>query len=209
MGYLSKRQEEILKFINKFIETKNYPPTIREIADAVGLSSTSTVHSHLEKLEKLKYIKRDPDKPRTMEVLREKEVNVDGFHQELLELPVIDRVSGVLNPLSKDNVIEMLTIPARFVEGRNCFILKATENRLSGNGIIKDDYMIVNQTKTAENGKIVVVLINYKKTITARYFFENNKVILKAENDLYETLEYNPEDVNIIGIVVSNFRVIK
>lgn len=209
MGYLSKRQKEILKFINEFIEIKSYPPTIREIADAVGLSSTSTVHSHLDKLEKLKYIKRDPDRPRAMELLKEKEVNVDGFYQELLELPVIDRVSGVLNPLSKDNVIEMLTIPARFVEGRNCFILKATENRLSGNGIIKDDYMIVNQTKTAENGKIVVVLINYKKTITARYFFENNKVILKAENDLYETLEYNPEDVNIIGIVVSNFRVIK
>lgn len=209
MGYLSKRQEEILKFINKFIETKNYPPTIREIADAVGLCSTSTVHSHLDKLEKLKYIKRDPDKPRAMEVLKDKEINVDGFYQELLELPVIDKVSGVLNPLSKDNVIGMLTIPARFAEGIQCFILKATEDRLSGKGIIKDDYMIVSQTKTAENGKIVVALINYNKTITARYFFENNKVILKSENDLYETLEYDPKDVNIIGIIVSNFRVIK
>lgn len=208
MRELSKRQRDILDYINRYTEKKNYPPTIREIAKEVGLNSTSTVHSHLNKLEELKYIKREVDKPRAIEVMKDNSDEVIGINQEILELPVVDKISSALNLISKDNFIDMFKIPSSLVIGTDCFILKAKDDKLSGDSILKDDYMLIDKANAAEDGKLTVVLVNYKKTIVARYYLKDNKVFLDFKSDIHKILEYDPKEIKIIGKVIGNIRVI-
>ena len=208
MGDLSKRQEEIYKYIVEYVKIKKYAPTIREIANAVGLNSTSTVYNHLKKLEEAKYIKRDEDKPRTIEILYE-DINIlEGMNQEILEIPVIDKIK-LSNPIAKDYVIDIIQLPEFLLRGKNNFIMKMSDDSMIGAGILKDDYIVIDYKRTISNGKIAIVFIDYKKVVVARYYkVKDDLVRLKFENDLYESLELNIEKVKIVGEITGSMRTI-
>lgn len=208
MGTLSKRQEEIYKYIVEYIKIKKYAPTIREIAESVGLNSISTVHNHLKKLEEAKYIKRDEDKPRTIEILHEDINIVEGMNQEILEIPVIDKIK-LSNPIAKENVIDIIKVPAFLLRGKSNFIMKMSDDSMIGAGILEDDYIFIDYKSTISDGKIAIVFIDYKKVVVARYYkIKDDLVRLKFENDLYEPLEINSEKVKIVGEITGNMRII-
>lgn len=208
MGDLSKRQEEIYKYIVEYVKIKKYAPTIREIANAVGLNSTSTVYNHLKKLEEAKYIKRDEDKPRTIEILHEDIEFVEGMNQEIIEVPVLDKIK-LSNPIAKEYVTEVIKLPAFLLRGNSNFIIRMSDDSMIGAGILKDDYILVDYKRSINNKKIAIVFIDYKKVVVARYYkVKNDLVRLEFENELYESLELNSERVKVVGEIIGSMRTI-
>ncbi len=208
MGTLSKRQEEIYKYIVEYIKIKKYAPTIREIAESVGLNSISTVHNHLKKLEEAKYIKRDEDKPRTIEILHEDIEFVEGMNQEIIEVPVLDKIK-LSNPIAKEYVTEVIKLPAFLLRGNSNFIIRMSDDSMIGAGILKDDYILVDYKRSINNKKIAIVFIDYKKVVVARYYkVKNDLVRLEFENELYESLELNSERVKVVGEIIGSMRTI-
>ncbi len=204
---LSQKQILILEFIKEQIALKGYPPSVREVCNAVGLKSTSTVHSHLNKLEKCGYIRRDPTKPRAIEVLGENKVS---FNQEILNLPLVGEVTAGQPILAEENIEEYLPFPANFINGSNNFVLKIKGDSMINAGILDGDYVIVDRKNSSSNGEIVVALINGENATVKRFFTEDNNMIrLQPENDFISPIILNHEDVEIIGIVKGVFRVIK
>ena len=208
MGTLSKRQEEIYKYIVEYIKIKKYAPTIREIAESVGLNSISTVHNHLKKLEEAKYIKRDEDKPRTIEILHEDIEFVEGMNQEIIEVPVLDKIK-LSNPIAKEYVTEVIKLPAFLLRGNSNFIIRMSDDSMIGAGILKDDYILVDYKRSINNKKIATEFIDYKKVVVARYYkVKNDLVRLEFENELYESLELNSERVKVVGEIIGSMRTI-
>lgn len=208
MGTLSKRQEEIYKYIVEYIKIKKYAPTIREIAESVGLNSISTVYNHLKKLEEAKYIKRDEDKPRTIEILHEDIEFVEGMNQEIIEVPVLDKIK-LSNPIAKEYVTEVIKLPAFLLRGNSNFIIRMSDDSMIGAGILKDDYILVDYKRSINNKKIAIVFIDYKKVVVARYYkVKNDLVRLEFENELYESLELNSERVKVVGEIIGSMRTI-
>lgn len=208
MGTLSKRQEEIYKYIVEYIKIKKYAPTIREIAESVGLNSISTVYNHLKKLEEAKYIKRDEDKPRTIEILHEDIEFVEGMNQEILEVPILDKIK-LSNPIAKEYVTEVIKLPAFLLRGNSNFIIRMSDDSMIGAGILKDDYILIDYKRSINNKKIAIVFIDYKKVIVARYYkVKNDLVRLEFENELYESLELNSERVKVVGEIIGSMRTI-
>ena len=208
MGTLSKRQEEIYKYIVEYIKIKKYAPTIREIAESVGLNSISTVHNHLKKLEEAKYIKRDEDKPRTIEILHEDIEFVEGMNQEIIEVPVLDKIK-LSNPIAKEYVTEVIKLPAFLLRGNSNFIIRMSDDSMIGAGILKDDYILVDYKRSINDKKIAIVFIDYKKVVVARYYkVKNDLVRLEFENELYESLELNSERVKVVGEIIGSMRTI-
>lgn len=208
MGTLSKRQEEIYKYIVEYIKIKKYATTIREIAESVGLNSISTVHNHLKKLEEAKYIKRDEDKPRTIEILHEDIEFVEGMNQEIIEVPVLDKIK-LSNPIAKEYVTEVIKLPAFLLRGNSNFIIRMSDDSMIGAGILKDDYILVDYKRSINNKKIAIVFIDYKKVVVARYYkVKNDLVRLEFENELYESLELNSERVKVVGEIIGSMRTI-
>ena len=208
MGTLSKRQEEIYKYIVEYIKIKKYAPTIREIAESVGLNSISTVYNHLKKLEEAKYIKRDEDKPRTIEILHEDIEFVEGMNQEILEVPILDKIK-LSNPIAKEYVTEVIKLPAFLLRGNSNFIIRMSDDSMIGAGILKDDYILVDYKRSINNKKIAIVFIDYKKVVVARYYkVKNDLVRLEFENELYESLELNSERVKVVGEIIGSMRTI-
>ncbi|MBC5998304.1 repressor LexA [Romboutsia ilealis] len=208
MGTLSKRQEEIYKYIVEYIKIKKYAPTIREIAESVGLNSISTVYNHLKKLEEAKYIKRDEDKPRTIEILHEDIEFVEGMNQEILEVPILDKIK-LSNPIAKEYVTEVIKLPAFLLRGNSNFIIRMSDDSMIGAGILKDDYILIDYKRSINNKKIAIVFIDYKKVVVARYYkVKNDLVRLEFENELYESLELNSERVKVVGEIIGSMRTI-
>lgn len=205
---LTNKQIMILDFIKDQLNEKGYPPSVREICAAVGLRSTSTVHSHLNKLEKLGYIRRDATKPRAIEVL-DKSENADGLNQEILSLPVIGQITAGEPILAEQNIEEYIPLPANFVIGKDNFILKVKGESMINAGILDGDYVIVDKANTAYNSQIVVALVNDDSATIKRFFKEDDKIRLQPENDFMEPIILNTSEVNIIGHVRGVFRVIK
>ena len=204
---LSPKQILILEFIKEQIAIKGYPPSVRETCDAVGLKSTSTVHSHLNKLEKYGYIRRDPTKPRAIEVL-------DGckmtFNQQILSLPLVGQVTAGQPILAKENIEEYIPFPANFIKGNDNFVLKIKGDSMINSGILNGDYVIVDRKNTSANGEIVVALIHKEYATVKRFFNEDNDMIrLQPENDFLDPIMLSHKDVEVIGIVTGVFRVIK
>lgn len=204
---LSKNQTKILETIILKINKFGYPPSIREICAAVGLRSTSTVHFHLNKLEKLGYIKRDPTKPRAIEIL-EKEYYSDGLHQELIDLPVINQdIAG--KPIgSEENIEEYIPMPANFIIGKDNFILKVKDKSMVNAGILEGDYVIVDKAFSQLNSNIVVAKVD-EKIIIRRFSQKKNYISLEAENDFLDVILLEKSKIDIIGVVRGKFRVIK
>ncbi|HBP63832.1 MAG TPA: repressor LexA [Desulfosporosinus sp.] len=198
---LSLRQTNILEFIKDEIRKKGYPPAVREIGEAVGLLSSSTVHGHLQTLENKGYIRRDPTKPRAIEV-------TDGsgdLHNEeqVIHIPIIGRVAAGQPILAEENLEGTFPLPANLVRQDIDFMLKVQGESMIGAGILDGDLIIVRQQKEARNGEIVVALIGEEATVK-RFYKEKTLIRLQPENPTMEPI-YS-QDVTILGKVVGVFR---
>ena len=203
---LSYKQEQILYFIKQCMLDKGYPPSIREICGAVGLKSPSTVHSHLSKLEYLGYIRKDPTKPRALEVL-------DGCKRasddNIIGLPLVDQVSIEQSMLSENNIKEHIPLPSNLIKGRNNFIFQIKGDSMVNAGMLNGDYLIVDKKNVAFNGEIVLALLYKKYPTVKRFFKEGDKIKLQPENDFMEPIILDSSQVDIIGIATGVFRTMK
>jgi len=201
---LSKKQIEVLEFIKKELATKGYPPSVREICEAVNLKSTSTVHGHLEKLEKKGYIRRNPTKPRAIEVL---DSNSYIFSKkEIVELPIVGKVTAGQPILAQENIEDTLPIPIDFVGNNDSFILVIKGDSMIEAGILDGDYVIVQKQSYANNGDIVVALLDDEATVK-RFYKEKNYFRLQPENPNYEPII--TDKLSIIGKVIGVLRKLK
>ncbi len=194
------KQQEILDYIKNEILKKGYPPTVREICETVGLKSTSSVHSHLETLEKNGYIRRDPTKPRAIEICD------DGFQMlrtEMVSLPVIGNVAAGLPILAEENIESYFPVPADVVPKGESFILNVHGDSMINAGIFDGDRVFVNTCSTAENGSIVVALIDDSATVKT-FYKEDGHIRLQPENDSMAPIIV--DNCQILGRVFGIFR---
>ncbi|MDE4541763.1 transcriptional repressor LexA [Thermoanaerobacterium sp. R66] len=201
---ISIKQQEIIDFIKSEIKRKGYPPSVREIGKAVGLRSTSTVHGHLSRLEKKGYIRRDPTKPRAIEVLS----NDEKYISDVVKLPVIGKVTAGTPILAVQNIEEYYSVPRDLITGyeSESFILKVRGESMINAGILDGDYIIIRKQSYADNGDIVVALMEDEATVK-RFYKESNHIRLQPENP-----SMNPiivDDVMILGKVVGVIRKLK
>ena len=199
-GKITSKQKEILEYIKETILKKGYPPTVREICEAVRLKSTSSVHSHLETLERNGYIRRDPTKPRAMEILD------DTFgltRREMVQVPMIGTVAAGLPILAEENIEEYFPIPAELLPNSQTFMLRIRGNSMINAGIFEGDRGIVEQTPTAETGDILVALIDDSATVK-RFYKEGDHYRLQPENDTMEPIIVS--NLNVLGKVIALFR---
>ena len=200
-GKITDKQQEILEFIKQNILAKGYPPSVREICEAVKLKSTSSVHSHLETLEKNGYIRRDPTKPRTIEILDD-EFGVQ--RREIVNIPIIGRVAAGSPILAEENIEGYYPIPAEFLPNRaNTFMLNVCGDSMINAGIFNGDQVICVETKSAENGQIVVAMIDDSATVK-RFYREKGHIRLQPENDFMDPIIV--DDVQILGKVIGLLR---
>lgn len=197
---LSPRQKQVLEFIRQEVAEKGYPPSVREIGHAIGLASSSTVHGHLQKLEEKGYIRRDPTKPRAIEIL-----SPGAPHrQQAVSVPVVGRVTAGQPILAVENIEEHLAISRDLLPaGDDVFVLRVKGESMIGAGIFSGDYVFVRQQDTAANGDIVVALIDDEATVK-RFFFEADHVRLQPENPAMAPIRV--KDARILGKVVGVFR---
>ena len=203
-GKITAKQKEILTFIKDQILEKGYPPAVREICEAVHLKSTSSVHSHLETLEKNGYIRRDPTKPRAIEICDE---SFQVVRAEMTSLPVVGNVAAGQPILAEENIESYFPVPAEFVpNGDPSFILKVRGDSMMNAGIYNGDNIFVQSCSNARNGDIVVALIDDSATVKT-FYREKGHIRLQPENDSMEPIIVN--DCRILGKVFGVFRIYK
>jgi repressor LexA len=195
---LTKRQQEIFDFIKRYSARHGYPPTVRDIGKAIGLTSSSTVHAHLANLEKQGVLRRDPTKPRAMEILdkAKKAVVPTG-------LPIVGRVAAGQPLLAEENIEDYVEVPQIAGGEDGEYVLKVQGDSMKDAGILEGDYVVVHSTETAQNGEIVVALLGEEATVK-RFFKERDHVRLQPENDALEPIL--TRDVEVLGRVVGVFR---
>ncbi|WP_130807071.1 transcriptional repressor LexA [Senegalia massiliensis] len=201
---LTSKQSNILKFIKKEILQKGYPPSVREICKAVGLKSTSTVHGHLSRLEKKGYIRRDATKPRAIEILDSNNENIFS-RKEIAEVPIIGKVTAGLPILATENIEDTFPLPVDIVNNDTVFMLSVSGESMKDAGILDGDYVLVKQQNTAENGDMIVALIDDEATVK-RYFVEKDHIRLQPENASMEPIIVT--DIKILGKIKGVFRTI-
>lgn len=203
MEKLSKRQQMIFDFIKSEVVMKGYPPSVREIAKAVGLASSSTVHGHLERIESKGYIRRDPTKPRAIEILDESDNNI--VKDNARYVPVIGKVTAGIPITAIENIEEYTPIPSSTTNSNDhLFVLIIEGESMINAGILDGDKVIVKQQTTAENGEIVVAMTEEDEATVKRFYKEKNHFRLQPENDTMEALEL--QQVSILGKVVGLYR---
>lgn len=195
----NSKQKEIYDYIKSQIHLKGYPPSVREICSAVGLSSTSTVHGHLARLEKKGLIRRDPTKPRAIEVLEE-----TSIRKELVDIPIVGTVTAGKPILAVENIEDSFPIPINYIKSNNqLFMLKVKGESMIDAGIYDGDLAIIEQLNTAENGEIVVALIENEATIK-RFYKEKDHIRLQPENKTMNPIIV--DDCQILGKLIGLFR---
>lgn len=195
--------------IKKNIRQKGYPPSVREIGQAVGLSSTSTVHTYLKKLEKKGFIRRDPTKPRAIEVLVEQDKSKEMLlleNEEMLEVPLLGQVAAGSPLLAVENIEEIITLPRCFAGYGELFMLKVRGESMIDAGIIEGDLLLVRSQPNAVDGEIVVAMLDGEATVK-RFYKEKDYIRLQPENDLMSPIVV--QDVQILGKVVGLMRKIQ
>ena len=205
MGYgkISAKQQEILDYIKEEILKRGYPPAVREICEAVNLRSTSSVHSHLETLEKNGYIRRDPTKPRAIEICDD---NFQMVRTEMVSLPVVGQVAAGTPILAEENIDSYFPVPAELVPQGESFVLKVKGDSMINVGIFSGDQIFVNACNTAHNGDTVVALIDDSATVKT-FYKEKGHIRLQPENDTMDPIIV--DDCQILGKVFGVFRVMK
>ena len=201
---LTERQRQILDFLTKYVDAHGYPPTVREIGEAVGLASPSTVHAHLANLERAGLIKRDPTKPRALELRREPKAAPADVHK----LPLVGEVAAGGPLLAEDNVEGYLAVPEPLSRGGEEFLLRVKGDSMINAGILDGDIAVVERAQDARNGDIVVALAGDDETTQEatlkRLFKEDGRVRLQPENDALEPIY--AQHVELIGKVIGVFR---
>lgn len=195
-GRITKKQTEILEYIKSQILNKGYPPSVRDICTAVNLKSTSSVHAHLETLEKNGYIRRDPTKPRAIEIIDD---NFNLTRREVVNVPLIGQVAAGQPLLAVENITGYFPIPAEFIPKEEVFMLNVKGESMVNAGIYDGDQIIVKQQSTASNGEIVVALVDDSATVK-RFYKENGHIRLQPENDFMEPIIV--DSCEIIGKVI-------
>ena len=205
MGYgkISAKQQEILDYIKVEILKRGYPPAVREICEAVNLRSTSSVHSHLETLEKNGYIRRDPTKPRAIEICDD---NFQMVRTEMVSLPVVGQVAAGTPILAEENIDSYFPVPAELVPQGESFVLKVKGDSMINVGIFSGDQIFVEACNTAHNGDLVVAMIDDSATVKT-FYKENGHIRLQPENDTMEPIIV--DDCTIVGKVFGVFRLYK
>jgi repressor LexA len=196
---LTKRQQEIFDFIKRYSAKHGYPPTVRDIGKAIGLTSSSTVHAHLANLEKIGLLRRDPTKPRAMEILVDKAKKVVAP----AGLPLVGRVAAGQPILADENIEEYVEVPQIAGGDEGEYVLRVQGDSMKNAGILEGDYVVVHTTETARNGEIVVALMGEEATVK-RFFKEKDHVRLQPENEDFEPIR--SRDAEIIGSVVGVCR---
>ncbi|RJQ31123.1 MAG: transcriptional repressor LexA [Actinobacteria bacterium] len=197
---ISKRQQQILNFINSFLSKKGYPPSVREIGKAIGLSSSSTVHSHLSTLEKKGFLRRDQAKPRALEVLGAKPAEQLA---NVTSLPLVGRIAAGAPILAEENIDSYMPLPSEFIRGNENFILTVKGSSMIEAGIFDGDYIVVRKQPSANNGNIVVALLEDEATVKT-FYREDGHIRLQPENSSMEPIIVS--NVVILGIVVAVLR---
>ncbi len=203
MSKLSNRQQTILEFIKNEVREKGYPPSVREIGEAVGLASSSTVHGHLDRLEKKGLIRRDPTKPRAIEILNQNQDEVP-FPVHIAKVPVVGRVTAGVPITATENIEEYFPLPSHFVGDNQMFMLSVVGDSMIEAGIHNGDYVIVRQQQTANNGDIVVAMTEEDEATVKTFYKERDHIRLQPENSTMEPLRL--KKVTILGRVVGLFR---
>ena len=199
-GKISKKQEEILSYLKQEILSKGYPPTVRDICQAVHLSSTSSVHSHLSTLEKNGYIRRDPTKPRAIEIIDEA---FQVSRREMVSIPVVGHVAAGQPILTTENISSYFPVPAEYMPNTTSFMLQVKGESMINAGIFDGDKVFVQQQADAQNGDIVVALIDDSATVKT-FYREKEHIRLQPENDSMEPIIV--DDCKILGKVFGVLR---
>lgn len=202
-GKITQKQSEILEYMKNEILNRGFPPSVREICEAVHLKSTSSVHSHLETLEKNGYIRRDPTKPRAIEIVDD---NFNLVRRETVNVPIIGKVSAGQPLLAVENIDGYFPIPSEYMPNNKTFMLVVQGDSMINAGIFNGDYVIVEQQKTAENGQKVVALVEDSATVKT-FYKENGHIRLQPENDTMEPIIVEQDQFfQILGKVIGVFR---
>lgn len=199
-GKITDKQREILEYIKETILKKGYPPAVREICEAVRLKSTSSVHSHLEQLEKNGYIRRDPTKPRTIEIIDD---TFNLARREVVNVPLLGTVAAGAPILAQENIENYFPIPVEMLPNKEIFMLKVKGDSMIDAGIYNGDRVIVAKADTARNGEIVVALVDDSATIKT-FYKEKGRFRLQPQNTSMEPIIL--DDVQILGKVIGLFR---
>ena len=202
-GKISAKQQEILEYIKSQILERGFPPAVRDICEAVHLKSTSSVHSHLETLEKNGYIRRDPTKPRAIEILDD---SFNFTRREMVNVPIVGRVAAGEPLLAEQNIEEYFPIPMDFMPNKQTFMLKVKGESMINAGILDGDYVLVEERKTAHNGEMIVALVDDGATVKT-FYKEEGIIRLQPENDTMDPIIV--QDCVILGKVIGVFRFMK
>lgn len=198
---MGNQQQRILEYIKANLKEKGYPPSVREICAAMGLKSTSTVHTHLAKLESLGEIRRDPSKPRAIDVVSDSAWR----SKSMVPVPLVGRVTAGQPILAEQNVEETFPLPAELLGGHDgIFMLTVQGDSMIKAGILDGDLILVREQSSAQNGDIVVALVGGEEATVKRFFREGTRIRLQPENDALAPLY--PEEVAIIGRVIGLYR---
>lgn len=203
---LTARQRQVLEFIDSEVRERGYPPSVREIGEAVGLSSSSTVHAHLAALQEKGFLKRDPTKPRAIEVC------FDGGSGSVVErrparyVPIVGDVAAGTGVLAAEHIEETLPLPEDFTGDGQLFMCRVRGDSMIEAGILDGDYVVVRQQPTAEAGDTVVAGIPGEEATVKTYLRRRNKIVLRPENPTMDEMVFDPEEITIYGKVVSLLR---
>ncbi|CAB4712521.1 MAG: LexA repressor [Actinobacteria bacterium] len=203
---LTDRQRQVLEFIDTEVRTRGYPPSVREIGDAIGLSSSSTVHAHLAALQDKGFIKRDPAKPRAMELVYDSASGAAVERRPVRHIPIVGDVAAGVGVLAEENIEETIPMPEDFTGSGELFMLRVRGDSMIDVGIVDGDHVVVRHQPTAEQGEIVVAGIPGEEATVKTFLRRDGQVILRPENSTMEEMVFAPNEISIYGKVVTLLR---
>src|ERR1700678_1879291 len=203
---LTGKRREILDFIAEQLRERGYPPSVREIGEAVGLTSSSTVHTHLTTLQRQGYLRRDPTKPRAIEVRYDTNSGIAIDRRPARHVPLVGEVAAGTDVLAEENIQELLPLPEDFTGDGQLFMLKVRGDSMIDAGILDGDFVVVRRQPEVEPGEIVVAGINGEEATVKRYKRRRGKVVLVPANPRLTEMEFRPDEVEIYGKVVTVLR---
>jgi repressor LexA len=206
MTELTPRQRQVLEFIDAEVRSRGYPPSVREIGEAVGLSSSSTVHAHLAALQDKGFLTRDPTKPRAIEVHFASGSETAVERRPVRHVPLVGDVAAGTGVLAAENIEETVPMPEDFTGAGQLFMVRVRGESMIDAGILDGDYVVVRQQPTAENGETVVAGIPGEEATVKTFMRRRNKVVLRPENPAMDEMVFDANDVEIYGKVVSLLR---
>ena len=206
MNDLTERQRQVLEFIDAQIRERGYPPSVREIGEAVGLSSSSTVHAHLAALQEKGYLRRDPTKPRAIELVYESSSGQAIERRPVRHIPLVGNVAAGTGVLAHENIEESVPVPEDFTGAGQLFMVRVRGDSMVEAGILDGDYVVVRQQPDADPGEVVVAGIPGEEATVKTFLRRRGKVVLRPENPSMSEMVFEPNDVSIYGKVVTLLR---